>query len=92
MNGKVTPHARNGGAQRLDEFAPKSLHHTAMTCVCYEVKVSRGDFLAELKHSLKHRIGMGPTWQLVAAMLRNQRRLFAEAPPARVIQQRLEWL
>jgi hypothetical protein len=23
----------------------------------------------------------GPTWQLVAAMLRNQRRQFAEAPP-----------
>ena len=32
----------------------------------------------------------GPTWQLVAAMLRNQRRQFSEEPPARVIQQRLE--
>ena len=34
----------------------------------------------------------GPTWQLVAAMLRNQRREFAEQPPARIIQQRLELL
>jgi hypothetical protein len=31
----------------------------------------------------------GPTWQLVAAMLRNQRRKFAEAPPPRPVQERL---
>jgi len=32
----------------------------------------------------------GPTWQLVAAMLRNQRRQFSEEPPARIIRQQLE--
>jgi hypothetical protein len=32
----------------------------------------------------------GPTWQLVAAMLRNQRRQFTERPPARPLQERLE--
>lgn len=32
----------------------------------------------------------GPTWQLVAAMLRNQRRQYSEEPSARLIQQRLE--
>ena len=32
----------------------------------------------------------GPTWQLVAAMLRNQRRQFSEEPPPRPAQQRLE--
>jgi hypothetical protein len=32
----------------------------------------------------------GPTWQLVAAMLRNQRRQFSEEPANRLIQQRLE--
>ena len=151
---------RNGGAQRLDGFALNTLPHTAMKRVCYEVKTSRGDFLSELKHPLKRRIGMrysnefyfvtpaglvntaeippdcglveagratfdewkhligrhagffsydpgaraycmitipapwrdtpGPTWQLTAAMLRNQRRQFSEAaipPPA---QQKLE--
>jgi hypothetical protein len=31
----------------------------------------------------------GPTWQLVAAMLRNQHRHLSEAPPARPVQQRL---
>ena len=31
----------------------------------------------------------GPTWQLVAAMLRNQRRYLSEAPPPRPVQQRL---
>ena len=141
---------QNGGAQRLDAFALNTLPHTAMKRVCYEVKTSRGDFLSELKHPIKRRIGMrysnefyfvtpaalvhvgeippecglveagyatfpewkglfgrhagffnydpesraycmitvpapwrdtpGPTWQLVAAMLRNQRRLFSEAP------------
>ncbi|HKE24065.1 MAG TPA: hypothetical protein VKB88_16985 [Bryobacteraceae bacterium] len=149
----------NGGAQRLDAFALNTLPHTAMKRVCYEVKTSRSDFLAELKHPLKRRIGMrysnefyfvtpatmvttpevpaecglmeagfatleewkqlisrhsgffsydsdsraycmvtipapwrdtpGPTWQLVAAMLRNQRRQFAEKPPQHPRQQRL---
>jgi len=32
----------------------------------------------------------GPTWQLLAAMLRNQRRQFTEQPPARPVQERLE--
>ncbi|HZT69305.1 MAG TPA: hypothetical protein VFC10_06115 [Terriglobia bacterium] len=32
----------------------------------------------------------GPTWQLVAAMLRNQRRQFTGQPPARPLQERLE--
>ena len=32
----------------------------------------------------------GPTWQLVAAMLRHQRRKLSEEPPARPAQQRLE--
>jgi hypothetical protein len=32
----------------------------------------------------------GPTWQLVAAMLRNQRRHFTEQPPPRPVQERLE--
>jgi hypothetical protein len=32
----------------------------------------------------------GPTWQLVAAMLRNQRHRLTEEPPPRPVQQRLE--
>jgi len=32
----------------------------------------------------------GPTWQFVAAMLRNQRHRLSEAPPPRPVQQRLE--
>jgi len=150
---------RNGNAQRLDAFALNSLPHTAMKRVCYEVKTSRADFLGELKHPLKRRIGMrysnefffvtparlveiaevpaecglieaglatleewrhlmsrqagffsfdpgtrqyciitvpapwrdtpGPTWQLVAAMLRNQYRALEEKPPAPPAQQRL---
>jgi hypothetical protein len=150
---------RNGGAQRLDAFALNTLPHTAMKRICYEVKTSRSDFLAELKQPLKRRIGMrysnefyfvtpaalvsaaeipaecglieggfatvaewrhlfsrhagffnydpetraycmitipapwrdtpGPTWQLLAAMLRNQRRQFSEAPPPRPVQERL---
>ena len=151
---------RNGSAQRLDAFALNTLPHTAMKRVCYEVKTSRADFLAELKHPLKRRIGMrysnefyfvtpaalvrldeipaecglveagygtpaewrrligrqagffnydvdrraycmitvpapwrdtpGPTWQLVAAMLRHQRRQLTDDPPPRPAQQRLE--
>ncbi|MCC6587242.1 MAG: hypothetical protein IT168_11170 [Bryobacterales bacterium] len=34
----------------------------------------------------------GPTWQLVAAMLRNQRRELSERPPAPPAQQKLELL
>src|ERR1051326_929209 len=49
---------RNGNVQRLDGFALNSLPHTAMRRVCYEIKVSRADFLAELKNPLKRRIGM----------------------------------
>lgn len=150
---------RNGSAQRLDGFALNALPHTAMKRICYEVKISRSDFLAESKHPLKRRVGMrysnefyfvtpaalvtpgeipaesglieagyatvpewrqlisrhagffnydsetrafcmitipapwrdtpGPTWQLVAAMLWNQRRQFVEAPPPRPKQERL---
>jgi len=150
---------QNGGAQRLDAFALNTLPHTAMKRVCYEVKTSRADFLAELKNPLKRRIGMrysnefyfitpanlvsaseipaecglieaghataaefrllvvrhagffcydpmhraycivtvpapwrdtpGPTWQLLAAMLRNQRRELMEAPPPRPAQEKL---
>ena len=151
---------QNGGAQRLDAFALNTLPHMAMKRVCYEVKTSRSDFLSELKHPLKRRIGLrysnefyfvtpaglvalaeippecglveagyatfaewkslicrhagffnydpearaycmitvpapwrdtpGPTWQLVAAMLRNQRRQLSEAPPPRPVQERLQ--
>ncbi len=150
---------RNSSAQRLDAFALNSLPHTGMKRVCYEVKMSRADFLCELKNPLKRRIGMrysnefyfltpagmvelsevpsecglieagfaepdewrklftrqagffnydpekraycvmrvpapwrdtpGPTWQLAAAMMRNQRRQLEERPPAAPAQQRL---
>ena len=156
---RVGTSRRNGNAQRLDAFALNALPHTGMKRVCYEVKASRPDFLAELKHPLKRRIGMrysnefyfvtparlvditeippecglveagvataaewrrlirrhagffsfdpdtrhycmitvpapwrdtpGPTWQLAAAMLRNQRRELEERPPAPPAQQRL---
>jgi len=49
---------RNGNVQRVDAFALNTLPHTAMKRVCYEVKTSRADLLAELKHPLKRRIGM----------------------------------
>lgn len=150
---------RNNSAQRVDAFALNSLPHTGMKRVCYEVKVSRADFLCELKHPLKRRIGMrysnefyfvtptglidvkevpidcglieagratpeewkrlisrhtgffhfspdtrsycmirvpapwrdtpGPTWQLLAAMMRNQRKELEEKPPVPPAQQRL---
>jgi len=150
---------RNGNVQRLDGFALNSLPHTAMKRVCYEVKISRADFLAELKNPIKRRIGMrysnefyfvtpagmvdvgeipaecglveagfatpgdwkrligqhagffkfdpdtrhyclvrvpapwrdtpGPTWQLVAAMLRHQRREMEAKPSEPPPQQRL---
>jgi hypothetical protein len=150
---------RNAGAQRVDAFALNTLPHTGMKRICYEVKTSRADFLGELKHPLKRRIGMrysnefyfvtpaelvsvceipaecglieagyatygewkiliqrhagffsydperqaycmitvpapwrdtpGPTWQLLAAMLRHQRRQWSEKPPERPVQQSL---
>ncbi len=48
----------NSGAQRLDAFALNCFPHNGMKRVCYEVKASRADFLCELKHPLKRRIGM----------------------------------
>jgi len=44
--------------QRLDAFALNCLPHLAMKRVCYEIKISRGDFLCEMKNPLKRRIGM----------------------------------
>ena len=152
---------RRSSLQRLDAFALNSLPHTGMRRVCYEVKTSRADYLGELKHPLKRRIGMrysnefyfvtpadlvrpseippecglveagqtspgewreimprqagffsydadtqayclitvpapwrdtpGPTWQLVAAMMRNQRRDLGERPPAPIAQQKLDF-
>lgn len=151
----------NGNHQRLDAFALNSLPYKGLKRVCYEVKVSRADFLQELKQPLKRRIGMrysnefyfvtppdlvrieevpaecgwieagtaepdewrerikrqagffwyeaatfrfcvlrapapwrdtpGPTWELLAAMLRHQRRELEERPPAPPEQQKLEW-
>jgi hypothetical protein len=49
---------RQGNLQRLDAFALNTLPHTGMKRVCYEVKVSRADFLLELKQPLKRRMGM----------------------------------
>lgn len=150
---------RNGSAQRLDAFALNSLPHTGMKRICYEVKISRADYLAEIKHPLKRRLGLrysnefyfvtppglvqvaevppecglieaghsspeewramslrqagffyyepesceyclitipapwrdtpGPTWQFVAAMMRNQRRELEEKPPPPPAQQKL---
>lgn len=150
---------RSASLQRLDGFALNTLPHTAMRRICYEVKISRGDYLSELKQPLKRRIGMrysnefyfvtpaslveasevpaecglieagftdstewrklikrqagffnydpgtrafalitipapwrdtpGPTWQLLAAMLRNQRRELEERPPDPPKQQKL---
>ena len=152
---------RRSSLQRLDAFALNSLPHTGMRRICYEVKTSRADYLGELKHPLKRRIGMrysnefyfvtpadlvkpseippecglveaglaspeqwreimprqagffsydaetqaycliavpapwrdtpGPTWQLVAAMMRNQRRDLVERPPEPIAQQKLDF-
>jgi hypothetical protein len=152
---------QGNSAQRLDAFALNCYAHTSMKRVCYEIKTSRADFLCELKHPLKRRIGMrysnefyfvtpnglldiseipvecglieievkpsegprvaefgtdtfrhfapeheaycqtvvpapwretpGPTWQFVASMLRNQKRVFQERPPKPPAQQRLEF-
>jgi hypothetical protein len=147
--------------QRLDAFALNCMPYRGMKRICYEVKISRADFLGEVKRPLKRRIGMrfsnefyfvtpagmlsvdevptecglievgtavteeiqrlvraqdgfgyldgasgcfctvvvpapwretpGPTWQLVAAMLRNQRRSMEEKPLPPPKQQKLEW-
>ncbi|MBV9612494.1 MAG: hypothetical protein JO091_08475 [Acidobacteriaceae bacterium] len=45
-------------AQRLDAYALNCLPHTSMRRVCYEVKISRADFLCEVKQPLKRRIGL----------------------------------
>ena len=37
--------------QRLDAFALNCFPHQMMKRICYEVKISRGDFLGELKTS-----------------------------------------
>lgn len=141
---------RHHEMQRLDAFALNCLPHLGMKRVCYEIKLSRADFLGEVRRPLKRRIGMrfsnefyfvtpagmlaheeipsdcglieigqaatdeskrlvrrnewffylhpetgvfcvvtvpapwrdtpGPTWQFVAAMLRNQQRAFQEKP------------
>lgn len=49
---------RNSSAQRLDAFALNCFPHLAMKRICYEVKMSRSDYLCELKHPLKRRVGM----------------------------------
>ena len=49
---------RNGSLQRLDAFALNCFPHQMMKRVCYEVKISRRDFLSELKHPLKRRLGL----------------------------------
>lgn len=49
---------RDHSMQRLDAFALNCLPHLATKRVCYEVKISRADFLGELKQPLKRRIGM----------------------------------
>ncbi len=49
---------RNNAAQRLDAFALNCFAHTSFKRVCYEVKTSRADFLCEMKHPLKRRIGL----------------------------------
>ncbi|MDZ4798277.1 MAG: hypothetical protein SGI92_08955 [Bryobacteraceae bacterium] len=121
---------RNTSLQRLDAFALNCFAHLGMKRICYEVKTSRADYLCEMKHPLKRRLGMrysnefyfvtqagmltpcevpvecglieieggfpvvkipapwretpGPTWQFVASMIRNQRRVFEErvVPPS----------
>lgn len=49
---------RHHEAQRLDAFALNCLPHLAMKRVCYELKMSRADFLSEVRRPLKRRIGM----------------------------------
>jgi hypothetical protein len=152
---------RHHEMQRLDAFALNCLPHLGMKRVCYELKMSRADYLGEIRRPLKRRIGMrfsnefyfvtpagmlahdeipsdcglieigqasteeskrlvrghegffsiqpetgvfctvtvpapwrdtpGPTWQFVAAMLRNQQRALHERPPAPPKQSKLEF-
>ena len=155
---------RGGGRQslqRVDGFALNCYPHKAMRRVCYEIKLSRADFLTELRNPLKRRIGMrysnefyfvtpaglvtrdeipagcglieagegtveewrsalerqdgffhyepllgaycvlvlpapwrdtpGPTWELMAAMMRHQRRLLEEATAGPAEQAKLEF-
>jgi hypothetical protein len=49
---------RHHESQRLDAFALNCLPHLAMKRVCYELKISRADFLGEVRRPLKRRIGM----------------------------------
>ncbi len=49
---------RGQALQRLDAFALNCLPYQAMRRICYEIKVSRADFKAELKNPLKKRVGM----------------------------------
>jgi hypothetical protein len=51
---RVGTRLRNGNLQRLDAFALNSLPQR----ICYEGKTSRADFLCELRHPLKRRIGL----------------------------------
>ncbi len=55
---RVSTGRRNGSGQRLDAFALNTLPHQAMKRVCYEIKISRADFLCEIRQPLKRRIGM----------------------------------
>ncbi|MFL6414054.1 MAG: hypothetical protein ACJ74Y_00050 [Bryobacteraceae bacterium] len=152
---------RHHEMQRLDAFALNCLPHLGMKRVCYEVKISRADFVGEVRRPLKRRIGMrfsnefyfvapagmlahdevpndcglieigqaiteeskrlvrrhdgffsldgetgnfcavavpapwrdtpGPTWQFVAAMLRNQQHALHEKPPPPPKQSKLEF-
>src|SRR3954447_19777762 len=49
---------RHHEMQRLDAFALNCLPHLGMKRVCYEVKMSRADYLGEIRRPLKRRIGM----------------------------------
>jgi hypothetical protein len=49
---------QGSAAQRLDAFALNCLPHMSMKRICYEVKMSRADFLSEIKQPLKRRMGL----------------------------------
>lgn len=55
---RVGTGVRTGAGQRLDAFALNCLVHKGMVRICYEVKVSRSDFLCEMKQPLKRRVGL----------------------------------
>jgi hypothetical protein len=55
---KVGTGHRHGSLQRLDAFALNCLRHQAMRRICYELKISRADFLSELNQPVKRRMGM----------------------------------